>query len=229
VGHHDDQGRRLWRARRITHLVVLCVGVLGTFITFGCNAVDSTSGSRDGVQQLVPSDGPRRLLSDDDPCYGGNGWCHIWGDASMNSGYVSYSGSGGASCPSGCLTYKITNTPAKQYLSLVMDALNNGFDMTNANCSALQNYALTALQDGRVRYYDVPDYNEYGVRAAGDAHWTPGTYGETTGAIHLDSREIVYTRKNLAYVLAHEASHILYNIPQSNDVQAQYWGDLCAR
>lgn len=223
-------GRVLSRCTEVLNASVLllgCVTVAGTLMLIGCNTVDDTTGVSNGVARIAPPDAPSRMLSDDDPCYGGAGWCHIWGEASMNSAYVTYGGSGGASCPTGCLTYKLSNTLGKPYLSLVMDALALGFTKSwDSNCMAIKAYAQNSLQDGNIRYYDVPQYYN-GVRTAGDAHFTPDTHGESTAAIHIDAQEITYSRQNLAYVLAHEASHILYNISQENDAAAQFWGDYC--
>jgi hypothetical protein len=57
----------------------------------------------------------------------------------------------------------------------------------------------------------------------------PRYAGDPNGAIHIDSREITYTPKNLAYVLLHESAHIYFDIPQALDNQAVYWGDHCAK
>jgi hypothetical protein len=67
---------KMFGARLLTSLLVLSA----------CTERDTPTGL---VRQKTPAPRPSFYIDDeDDPCFGGAGWCHIWGDASMDSGYT---------------------------------------------------------------------------------------------------------------------------------------------
>jgi hypothetical protein len=200
-----------------------CRELRADFILIGVLLLGACTDTPFTPRRVSPGERPSFLITADDPCYGGSGWCHIWGDASMDNGYVTYSsGSGGYDCPSGCLTYPLTNTMTNQ----VLDALQNHWNWNDTHCVAIHDYVAGALSDRRIRYYDMHLYDSQGQIFGGDAHWNQNVFYDSGAAIHLDSSQFG-SGYSLSYILAHEGAHIVDNIPESDDATAQYWGNRC--
>lgn len=189
--------------------------------TSSCTPYDTAPSSSPVV--MTPSNKPALMFADgEDLCFSGFGWCHVYPDASMDNPFMSYFGSGGQICDAGCLTYEL----GIDYLPNVMYALDHGFDSSNPGCQQLLAYLRTALNDKRIRYYDIHVYDDQGKLVMGDSHWD--TSSDPTGAVHLDADAINGRWQDLAYYLAHEGSHIVFNITQAEDAQAVAWGNTCA-
>jgi hypothetical protein len=109
----------------------------------------------------------------------------------------------------------------------VSSALQWQWNMSNTYCVAIHDYLVSALNDGRIKYYDIHIYDGSGNLLGGDAHWDQSRFDDPTGAIHLDANQFG-GGYNLAYILAHEGSHIVYNIAQDQDAEAVGWGNTCS-